>query len=141
MRPLLICTTLLLAACQTEDTAGAPGNAPEGFTGIEENETVEFIGTEPFWSGSVTGTQLVYKTPEDIAGAAIEVKRFAGQGGLGYSGQLEGVPFDMTVTPGACSDAMSERSYPYTVTLRIGSNIRRGCAWTQGEPFDGPAMS
>ena len=50
IRLLLIVTPLLLVACQTENTSGAPGSSPEGFTGIAENETIRFLGTEPFWS-------------------------------------------------------------------------------------------
>ena len=138
MRLLLIAAPLLLVACQTENTSGAPGTSPEGFTGIGEEETVNFTGTEPFWGGSVTGTDLTYRHPENIEGTTIPVKRFTGQGGLGYSGTLEGAAFDMTITPGACSDGMSDRTYPYTVTLKLGEETRRGCAWTEAEPFEGP---
>lgn len=138
MRPLLIAAPLLLAACQGENAVGAPGTAPEGFTAIGEQERVRFTGTEPFWGGSVTGTQLTYETPENLDGTTITVKRFTGQGGLGYSGRLEGKPFDMTITPGTCSDGMSDRTYPFAVTLQIGEETRQGCAWTEDEPFEGP---
>ena len=83
---------------------------------------------------------LTYTTPENQEGATFPVKRFTGQGGLGFSGTLDGAAFDMTVTPGTCSDAMSDRSYPYTVTLQIGEETRRGCAWTDAQPFEGPRM-
>tara|TARA_B100001179_G_scaffold168971_2_gene124715 strand:+ start:264 stop:689 length:426 start_codon:yes stop_codon:yes gene_type:complete len=138
MRLLLIATPLLLAACQTENMAGAPGNSPDGFTGIDEGETISFLGTEPFWGGSVTDDTLTYTTPENPDGSSFPVKRFTGQGGLGFSGELDGAAFDMTVTPGTCSDAMSDRSYSYTVTLRIGAETRVGCAWTEAQPFSGP---
>ncbi len=138
MRLLLIATPLLLIACQTENSSGAPGTAPEGFTGIAEGETIRFLGTEPFWGGSVTGDTATYDTPEKPEGEPFAVKRFTGQGGLGFSGMLDGAAFDMTVTPGACSDAMSDRTYPYTVTLQIGAETRRGCAWTDAQTFEGP---
>lgn len=136
--PIVLIVPLLIAACQTENGSGAPGTSAEGFTKIGEDETVEFTGTEPFWGGSVTGMKLTYTTPENIDGTTIAVKRFTGQGGLGYSGRLDGMAFDMTITPGACSDGMSDRTYPYTVTLRIADDTRRGCAWTQADPFEGP---
>ena len=138
MRKIMLAATILLAACQTENTDGAPGTSPDGFTAIGPDETVQFTGTEPFWGGSVAGTQLTYTTPEDIDGTTITVKRFDGQGGLGYSGELRGAAFDMTISPGTCSDGMSDRTYPYTVTLKIGEETRNGCAWTQADPFDGP---
>lgn len=138
MRQIMLAATILLVACQTENTDGAPGTSPDGFTAIGPDEKVQFTGTEPFWGGSVTGTQLTYTTPEDIDGTTITVKRFTGQGGLGYSGELRGAAFDMTISPGECSDGMSDRTYPYTVTLKIGEETRNGCAWTRADPFDGP---
>ena len=50
---------------------------------------------------------------------------------------LDGARFDMTVTPGECSDGMSDRTYPYTVTLAIGQQTRLGCGWTDAEPATG----
>ena len=135
---ILLAASLALGGCQTENSAGAPGTSPEGFTGIDADERIDFTGTEPFWGGSVRGTQMTYSTPENIEGTTIAVKRFTGQGGLGYSGELDGAAFDMTITPGECSDGMSDRTYPFTVTLKIGDETRRGCAWSENSPFDGP---
>jgi len=33
---------------------------------------------------------------------------------------------------------MSDRTYPFTATLKIGDDTRNGCAWTEREPFSGP---
>ena len=49
MRLLLIAAPLLLVACQTENTSGAPGTSPEGFTGIGEEDferAIEMISKE-----------------------------------------------------------------------------------------------
>lgn len=135
---LALSAGLLLSACQTQDTSGAPGTDADGFNGIAKGDTIHFTGTEPFWGGDVRGSNLTYSTPENQEGTTITVKRFHGQGGLGLSGELAGASFDMTVTPGTCSDGMSDRSYPYTVTLKIGSETRLGCAWTDAQPFEGP---
>lgn len=132
---------LPLAACQagpegpngtTRDTMG------EAFSAIGSEETVQFTGTEPFWGGKVAGSTLTYSTPENVDGVTITVERFAGNNGLGYSGTLEGQSFDMAITPGECSDGMSDRTYPFTVTLEIGEEQRSGCAWTEKTPFTGP---
>lgn len=130
-------TPLLIAACQPAQPAGAPGTSPAGFTGIAAEETIYFLGTEPFWGGETQGDSLTYKTPENLAGDTITVKRFAGQGGLGLSGTLDGAPFDMTITPGECSDGMSDRTFPFAVTLKIGAETRQGCAYTDRQPFEG----
>ena len=131
---------LALSACGADEGARAPGDgaATHAFNGIGPDETVRFTGTEPFWGGEEKDGRLTYSTPENQAGVAIAVRRFAGNAGLGFSGTLDGRPFDMTVTPGACSDGMSERSYPFTVTLRLGDEQRQGCAWTDRQPFSGP---
>ena len=131
----------LLAACgsgNTDDATGAPGEGT--FTAIAEGETVHFAGTEPFWSGSAGGGMATYATPEQPEGREFAVERFAGNNGLGISGAIDGAGFDLTITPGECSDGMSDRSYPYTATLLLGSEQRQGCAWTDSQPFNGPEM-
>lgn len=130
-----------LAGCQagSSDGENVPGTSPEGFTGIADDETIFVGGTEPFWGGEVARDQMVYTTPENPDGTSFRVERFTGQGGLGFSGTLGGETMDMTVTPGSCSDGMSDRTYPYTVTLQIGEEQREGCAHTDAQPFEGPA--
>ena len=151
-RVLPAACALLLAACQQNgaDDAASPGQATdarlpdagstEAYDGIAENETLRFTGTEPFWGGEVVGTSLTYTTPENPDGTRIAVERFAGRGGLSFGGSLEGVGFEMTVTPLECSDGMSDRTYPFTVTLKVGDDLRNGCGWTEREPFAGPAQ-
>ena len=107
------------------------------FDGIAPDETIHFLGTEPFWGGETSGDELTYTTPENIDGTTIAVRRFAGNSGIGLSGTLEGEIFDMTVTEGTCSDGMSDATYPFTVTLRIGDEQRSGCAWTDRHPRHG----
>ncbi|MDC0886279.1 hypothetical protein OAS19_00595 [Altererythrobacter sp.] len=136
---IAICAAIfLLAACQNNaDADGAPGTSPAGFTGISAGEVIDFGGTEPFWGGQVAGSSLTYTTPENIEGTTITVERFTGQGGISFTGELGGERFDMAVTPGECSDGMSDRTYPYTVTLQIGEETREGCAHTDKQPFSG----
>lgn len=118
-----------------EPTSGQ--SAP--FAAIASDETIRFTGTEPFWGGTIRAGEMLYSTPENQEGQAIAVSRFAGNNGLGFSGSLDGRAVDLTVTPGSCSDGMSDRTYPFTVTLRLGEEQRSGCAWTDRTPFTGPA--
>ena len=132
----------LLATCSGgEPAANLPGgDDTQPFSGIAADETLRFTGTEPFWGGEVTGGRLIYSTMEDQEGREITVERFAGRGGLSFSGTLESNSFDMMVTPGRCSDGMSDRAYPFVVTLRIGEELREGCGWSQKQPFSGSAQ-
>ena len=142
MRALPILLPVLLAACQghggAKDPTDANGTKPHHYVGVTEEETLRFTGTEPFWGGSVTGMTLTYTTPEKPAGTAIAVHRFAGNNGLALSGTLDGAPFDMAVAEAQCSDGMSDRTYPLTVSLQIGTEKRQGCGWTDRRKFTGP---
>jgi len=122
-----------LGACQ-----GAKYEPAPVFDGIEAEEVIHFTGTEPFWGGQAVGSILTYTTPENPAGAVVAIQRFAGNSGLGLSGNLGDQSFDMTVTPGECSDGMSDRIYPLTVTLGLADEVREGCGWTDRLPFSGP---
>ena len=119
-----------LAACQ----AAGPERAAS-FAGIAPEETVRFTGTEPFWGGEITGTAALYRTPEQPDGVPFTVSRFAGNHGVSFSGTMDGQRFDMMVTPGACSDGMSDRTYPYTATLMLAGQQLAGCAWTDRQAF------
>ena len=137
---LFVALVLPLAACNS-DASGVPGNIEDTtpFSVIGEDETVHFTGTEPFWGGEVTGDRLTYSTPENIDGTVIEVSRFAGRGGLSFSGMLDGAQFDLVVVEGQCSDGMSDRVFPFVATLSLGeSDDLRGCAWSSDSPFKGP---
>lgn len=139
MKRSIIClaSALLLGSCQPgEDTAtGAPAQA---FDGIAVEETIYLTGTEPFWGGEISGSKAEYSTPEYQDGVTFDVERFSGNNGLAFTGQIDGGNFDLMVTPANCSDGMSDRSYPFTATLKVGDEQRNGCAWTNRQPFTGP---
>ena len=139
----LVAALVMLSACQSEagrsgDGKGVREGPGPGFAGIAEDERLRFTGTEPFWGGEASGSELVYTTPENPDGSRVSVSRFAGNNGLSLSGKLGGQVFDMAVTEAPCSDGMSDRSYPFTVSLRLGGEERSGCAWTERRPFSGP---
>lgn len=126
----------LLAACQSPSEDGNDGPTP-AFDRISEGETVSYGGTEPFWGGSISDGTAIYTTPDNIDGTSFPVTRFAGLNGVSFSGTMEDKPFDLTVTPGDCSDGMSDRTYPYVATLMLGEEKLEGCAWTDSEPYSG----
>ncbi|RPF72201.1 COG3650 family protein [Aurantiacibacter spongiae] len=131
---------LLLAACQSGEAGGAPGDTSDSrpYAGISQDATIHLIGTEPFWNGTVADGTFTYATPENIDGDRIAVERFAGRGGVSYSGTHRGAPVDLMITPGRCSDQMSERTYPFTATLQIDGETRLGCAWREGDDTGEP---
>lgn len=143
----ILAALALLAACSPSgpaeqgDGAVVPGDRGESqpFHAIAADEVVHFTGTEPFWGGEVSGTVLRWVTPDNGAGDTIAVTRFAGRGGLSFSGTLQGQPLDLALTPAACSDGMSERTYPYAVTVQWGARQLSGCGWTDRQGYRGGA--
>ena len=141
---MLLAIPLSLAACSRTEApsrdaapSAAPGDTTQTrpYDGIGAGETVRFTGTEPFWGGNVRGDRLTYNTPENIDGDVIAVSRFAGRGGVSWSGTWQGRPFRLAVAEGQCSDGMSDRTYPFTATLAVAGEQRTGCAWTAKRPF------
>lgn len=146
MKRIALLAVALLAACQSGETASGTAADALGdtentapFSEISADAVLRFSGTEPFWGGTVVGDSLTWSTPENIAGEQVAITRFAGRGGLTISGQLGGQAFDMAVTPGECSDGMSDRTYPFTATVRLGAQQLNGCAWREGDDLGDPA--
>ncbi|WP_226634424.1 COG3650 family protein [Novosphingobium profundi] len=127
---------LILAGCQS-NSESVPGDADDSrpWSTIAPDETVQASGTEPFWSVRVESGQMIYTAPDLPEGREIAVTRFAGRGGLSFSGERGGEVWTLAITQGACSDGMSDRSYPFTATLANGATTRQGCAWSAANPY------
>ncbi len=133
---------VLIAGSVAACNGGAAGGdqdeiGSETFTGIAPEEVISLGGTEPFWGIEIQGDQLVYSTPEDIEGERTSVSRFAGNNGLGFYGELSEGPIEIAVTPGECSDGMSDRTYPYTATVALGEATLFGCGHTDRQSYTG----
>ncbi len=130
---LLIGLTACSPAKQTIDPTG------ETFAAVAPDEVITLTGTEPFWGVRIAGGQANYANPDHPEGYDFAVERFAGNNGLGFSGTMEGAAVTITLTPGACSDGMSDRTYPYVATIALGDETLRGCGYTDRQPFTGDA--
>jgi len=140
MQPRLLPFAALLAAtaCTPAKTDGID---PEGkaFDAVAPEEVVTLLGNEPFWNLRVEGAAGLWTTPENQPGTAVTLTRFAGNGGLGFSGTLDGKALTATLTPGDCSDGMSDRRFPFVATIALGGETFEGCGYTDSQPFTGPA--
>ncbi|MBD2840897.1 COG3650 family protein [Erythrobacter rubeus] len=137
---IALCGLSALAGCSAEQDIDPDGQI---FTSIASETEITLLGTEPFWGIEVSphgGTHLArYTSPENSEGTIFEVERFAGNNGLGFSGNMNGRLVQIAITPGACSDGMSDRTYPYTATVAFGDATLFGCGYTGDEPFEGEA--
>lgn len=121
-----------LAACTSPDA-----EMVESYDGINEGDVISLGGTEPFWAITIEREAMVYSTPDIPDGIGAQVERFAGNGGVSFSGELEGEALTAMVTPGECNDGMSDRSYPFTATIQWGDSVLEGCGHTEQHPFIG----
>lgn len=126
----------LTTACSPAEGISETGKT---YDGVGPDETIWLIGTEPFWGLTVSGNDATFSTPDNADGTQFEVNRFAGNNGLGITGTLDAVPFTATLTPGTCSDGMTDRAYPFTATVVLRGGTRQGCGYTSGQPFKGEA--
>ncbi|MEO9461268.1 MAG: hypothetical protein ABJ242_00905 [Marinomonas sp.] len=141
MKPNAACTAILAASCLLAGCTAPDEEIVTAFDGIGADEVVTLSGTEPFWSAAVQGSELTYTTPENLNGTTAQVTRFAGNGGLSFSGNLDGKELHAMVTPGECNDGMSEALYPFTATVQLGEALLTGCAHTDKQPHSDPEAS
>lgn len=94
----------------------------------QPGEAWKAFGNEPFWNVEAHGGALVFSTPDDQAGLALQGRRVPSLVGTVILGQGEGGEFHFGVTPGKCSDGMSDRSYDYNATFIYRDRTYRGCA-------------
>ena len=129
----------LMAVAGCSEEPGDISRDSQPFDGIAETASIDVGGTEPFWGLSIApsgnGFEATYSSPELPAGTSFPVTRFAGNNGLGFSGDWAGAPVNLALTPGECSDGISDRTYPYTATLQLDEVTLFGCAHTSDEPF------
>ncbi len=135
-RPYICAALLLASACTPTQQDGVD---PKGktFDAVRGDEVVTLTGTEPFWNVTITGDAARYSNPEHPEGFDFAVTRFAGNNGLGFSGTLFAEPFTATLTPGTCSDGMSDRRFPFVATIALGGETLEGCGYTTSQPFTG----
>lgn len=130
----------LLAGCGPNDSIDSSGAV---FDGIAPDTAITMIGTEPFWGLTIDAGQNNQHSarlaqPGEAGEREFTVTRFAGNNGLGFSGSLDGKAVQIALTPGECSDQMSDRAYPFTATVKWGDAMLMGCAHTASAPFTGP---
>lgn len=135
----LLCAFALGACSGGHHDANLPGDKDDThpYAGIAPKEVVHATGTEPFWSATVKDDVLTYTTPDRPEGERGAVSRFAGRGGVSFSATLGDAPVTLVATEGRCVDGMSDRRYPFVITLRIGTDLRQGCGWTDRRRFSG----
>lgn len=120
-----------LTACSQPAAEKAPAAPAEARTlaGVDLDQPLRVLGTEPFWAVEIAPTGLTYSgvdRPEQKAanpGPAL-------QGTVAvWTAETEAkTPLVVTLTATDCSDGMSDRTYPLTAKVEIGTETLTGCA-------------
>ncbi len=127
---------LLLAACDqlTPAPAPAPDPAPPPatstvFGGLDLSQPFTVRGNEPFWAIAVTSATLDYsgvdRPQETAANPGPQVTSAVATYTVTTS--LNN-PLVVVLTPGPCSDGMSETVYPLNATVIRPGETLTGCA-------------
>lgn len=129
---LAAASALALSACsQGGEPAAAPPAAEPAPTlaGVDLTQPLRALGTEPFWSVDLTGTEMVYTSPEPPEQRAARPEPvIQGTTATWESRTADGTGFSITLVATECSDGMSDRTYPLTAMVRIGDASLSGCA-------------
>lgn len=124
---------LALTACSREETpepsASKPAETKMVLGGVNLDEPLRALGTEPFWAVNIDGAGLVYSgvdRPEQTAPNT--GPQVTGTTAI-WSGETDrGQVLSVTLIETDCSDGMSDRTYPLTARVEIGEETLNGCA-------------
>jgi uncharacterized membrane protein len=128
---------LLLAACDQFMPAPAPAPDPAPpppatssvFGGLDLSQPFTVRGNEPFWNIAVTPALLDYngvdRPQETAANPGPQITTAVATYTVTTS---EANPLVVVLTPGPCSDGMSETVYPLNATVIRPGEVLTGCA-------------
>lgn len=129
--PAIALSLLALAACAPPEAPAEPppAPAPAVLGGVDLNQPLRALGTEPFWAVEITPSALVYSgvdRPEQRAANPGPV--IQGATAVYATATDQGAALVVTLIATECSDGMSERTYPLTARVEIGQETLNGCA-------------
>lgn len=130
--PVLAFAVLALAACSRAEDPAPPPEAlvpPPVMAGVDLANPVRAQGTEPFWSVELTGTEMVYTTPEPPEQRAPQPHPVVQGTTATYDTETaDGTALKVILIATECSDGMSDRTYPLTALVKVGDQDLTGCA-------------
>jgi uncharacterized membrane protein len=87
-------------------------------------------GNEPFWSVDVTPQGVKFERPDQPT-VTFEYQPLekAADGGRRFAAENSDGKLTLTLTPGACSDGMSDVAYGWNATASFGDQMLKGCGF------------
>jgi len=146
---VLSVTAFLLASCSPEAPGGGdalpPADAPSPAPAPAEQPPAEAQpiafsarGTEPFWRVDITNEKITLTRPDAPAQTVTGVTAAVVSGQAVNLASVGPPAVQAAFTLEACSDGMSDLTYPYKVEVRWGAEVLKGCGFlTAKEPREG----
>ncbi len=134
-RPMLAALfALSIAACGSGE-GDAPAEAPAAVAepqmlgGVDLNQPLRALGTEPFWGVAISPETLVYSGVDQAEQTAPNPgPEVQGTTAVYASATGDGTAMVVTLVATECSDGMSDRVYPLTARVELGELSLNGCA-------------
>lgn len=128
---LLLCAASAVVAACSQPAEKAPAAPAEAriLAGVDLDQPLRVLGTEPFWAVEITPTGLIYSgvdRPEQKAANPGPVLQ--GTVAVWTTATDAKTPLVVTLMATDCSDGMSDRTYPLTAKVEIGTESLTGCA-------------
>jgi len=122
----------------TEAPADAPSEAPavtnappvvHVLNTVDLSEPVSLNGTEPFWGVTVKPDGIKLSRPDAPEKAYMPADFVVN----GNRATLQTGELTINLAVATCSDGMSERRYPLTAEVHVGTEVLKGCAMATAE--------
>ena len=151
--PALALCAVALAACEPRGSnpnnspmtppADAPSNPAEPasaptVSGPDWFAAIDLTGTEPFWAVNIRRDGLTLTGVDRPKLTAPNPGPATGSKKATWDAPVAGGALRIELEELNCSDGMSDRTYPYTATVRIGDETLKGCGAPQNYFKDRP---
>lgn len=128
----VVVSALLLAACEQshdgQEGAGPPADAPAPPPAAAVFPAdLDLNGTEPFWAVKIRGTSIALTRPDAPERAFANAGKAEASGTATWTANDASGSIVVKLTPGSCSDGMSDKTYPYSAVVTVGTETLKGC--------------
>jgi uncharacterized membrane protein len=110
------------------DAPAQPPPAAPATSASQWAQDINAVGTEPFWGLEIAKDRMILSGPDRQDLVVTHGAPRITETSAVYEGSAGGVAVKVILTPGTCSDGMSDRTYPYVAEVQTGAETLEGCA-------------
>ncbi|MGZ8364293.1 MAG: COG3650 family protein [Caulobacteraceae bacterium] len=110
----------------TPSAPGEPASAPAA-SGAAWFAPIDLTGTEPFWAVNIRREGITLTGADRPKLTTANSGPVTGSGRATWDSPVAGGALNIVLEEQNCSDGMSDRTYPYTATVKVGQEVLKGC--------------